>query len=185
MWINVEVWDAVAKDNIQLFRKGATLNGLGTLIFNKWIDKSSGEERKQFKHRLLKVISKEEMSIFEDTDFDLKATAKTDELDSRPPQESLKVEKPAPITQSSAQPVQQMQPNYNSNSPQKLNQPVQQMRPHVDGETKVERVNAYTSKDSEGARRQVPQPPPPPPPPRRAPAPTRVTYGSYDPDAEE
>jgi single-stranded DNA-binding protein len=74
MWINVEVWDAVAKDNIQLFRKGATLNGLGTLIFNKWIDKSSGEERKQFKHRLLKVISKEEMSIFEDTEFDLKAT---------------------------------------------------------------------------------------------------------------
>jgi single-stranded DNA-binding protein len=178
MWINVEVWDAVAKDNIQLFRKGATLNGLGTLIFNKWIDKSSGEERKQFKHRLLKVLSKEEMSLFEDTDFDTKVTANVHALDSRPAQESSKFENRIPITQASAQPVQ---PNYDNSSPQKFKQPVQQVQPYVDSETKVERVGAYTSKNKEEVRIQVP----PPPPQRTAPAPTRVTYGSYDPDAEE
>jgi single-stranded DNA-binding protein len=180
MWINVEVWDAVAKDNIQLFRKGATLNGLGTLIFNKWIDKSSGEERKQFKHRLLKVLSKEEMSFFEETDFETKIAAKADELDSRPSQESPKFEKPIPITQAAAQSVQ---PNYDNRSPQKSKQPVQQVQPYADSATNVERVSAYTNKNSEEVRRQVP--PPPPPPQRTAPAPTRVTYGSYDPDTEE
>jgi single-stranded DNA-binding protein len=66
MWINVEVWDEVAKSNSQKFRKGATLHGLGTLIFSKWIDKTSGEERKQFKHRLLKILSAEEMTLFDD-----------------------------------------------------------------------------------------------------------------------
>ena len=66
MWINVEVWDEVAKSNSQKFRKGATLHGLGTLIFSKWIDKTTGEERKQFKHRLLKILSAEEMTLFDD-----------------------------------------------------------------------------------------------------------------------
>lgn len=179
MWINVEVWDAVAKDNVQLFRKGATLNGLGTLIFNKWIDKSSGEERKQFKHRLLKVISKEEMSLFEDTNFDSKVTAKADDIDRRPVQESSKFEKTIPITWESAQPIQQMQPDNDNKSPQKSNQPVQQVQPPVDNQTKVERVSADASKNSEQARKRVP------PPQRTAPPPTRVNYGSYDPDAEE
>ena len=66
MWINVEVWDEVAKNNSQKFRKGATLHGLGTLIFSKWIDKATGEERKQFKHRLLKIMSADEMTLFDD-----------------------------------------------------------------------------------------------------------------------
>ena len=66
MWVNVEVWDEVAKSNSENFRKGATLHGLGTLIFSKWIDKTTGEERKQFKHRLLKILTAEEMTLFDD-----------------------------------------------------------------------------------------------------------------------
>ena len=65
MWINVEVWDDVAKTNAKDFRKGSTLNGLGTLLILKWTDKDSGEERKQFKYRLLKVMTPAEMSLFE------------------------------------------------------------------------------------------------------------------------
>jgi hypothetical protein len=42
------------------------LNGLGTLIFNKWTDKATGEEKKQFKVRLLKVMSAEDMAPFSD-----------------------------------------------------------------------------------------------------------------------
>ena len=65
MWINVEVWDDVAKNNVRSFRKGAALNGLGTLLIQKWTDKASGEERKQFKHRLLKIMTPAEMNLFE------------------------------------------------------------------------------------------------------------------------
>ena len=68
MWVNVEVWDSAAKDNLKQFRKGSYLNGLGTLIFNKWIDKASGEERKQFKYRLLKIMTADEMMPFSDLD---------------------------------------------------------------------------------------------------------------------
>lgn len=50
---------------------GAQLNGIGTLIFNKWVDKASGEERKQFKCRLLKIISAENMESLLDLDQDI------------------------------------------------------------------------------------------------------------------
>ena len=69
MWINVEVWDKIAKDSLQNFRKGASLNGLGTLIFNRWTDKASGEERKQFKYRLQKLMTADEMALFNDSDL--------------------------------------------------------------------------------------------------------------------
>lgn len=175
MWINVEVWDSVAKDNIQLFRKGATLNGLGTLIFNKWIDKSSGEERKQFKHRLLKVISKEEMAVFEDSDFDLKIAATMNNFDIRSAQESSKSQKPVP--QMSSQPVQQMQPNYISDKPQEANQPAQQMVPHIAIVEEVERPSGNISKNNEQIRKQMPPPPP---------APLKRSYvaGTFDPDED-
>ena len=69
MWINVEVWDNTAKESLQKFRKGAPFNGLGTLIFNKWTDKASGEERKQFKYRLQKLMTADEMALFNDSDI--------------------------------------------------------------------------------------------------------------------
>lgn len=50
---------------------GAQLNGIGTMIFNKWVDKASGEERKQFKCRLLKIISAENMESLLDSDHDV------------------------------------------------------------------------------------------------------------------
>lgn len=68
MWINVEVWDRAAKESIQHFRKGASFNGLGTLIFNKWTDKGTGEERKQFKYRMQKLMTADEMALFNDLD---------------------------------------------------------------------------------------------------------------------
>ena len=77
MWINVEVWDNTAKESLQKFRKGAPFHGLGTLIFNKWTDKASGEERKQFKYRLQKLMTADEMALFNDSDI-----ADTEENDS-------------------------------------------------------------------------------------------------------
>lgn len=58
MWINTEIWDDVLKafpDNA--FRKGAALSGKGTLLVSKWKDKASGEDRKQFKLRILEITS--------------------------------------------------------------------------------------------------------------------------------
>jgi single-stranded DNA-binding protein len=62
MWINVELWDDEARSKRPALRKGAPLAGLGTLIFNKWLDKNTGEERKQFKLRMFKVLSSEAIS---------------------------------------------------------------------------------------------------------------------------
>lgn len=58
MWISTEIWDDEAKNNFTMLKKGAQLCGTGVLMHNKWVDKQSGEERKQFKLRLLKVLSK-------------------------------------------------------------------------------------------------------------------------------
>ena len=64
MWVSCEVWNNEAKEKLPMIRKGQPLGGLGTLIFNKWIDKGTGDEVKQFKARLYKVLSKEELQPF-------------------------------------------------------------------------------------------------------------------------
>ena len=58
MWLSTEIWDDEAKNHFTSLKKGAPLCGTGVLMHNKWIDKQSGEERKQFKLRLLKVMSR-------------------------------------------------------------------------------------------------------------------------------
>lgn len=62
MWISTEVWDEMAKSNIDFLRKGGPIAGLGSLISNKWIDKTSGEEKKMLKLRILKFMNPEEMN---------------------------------------------------------------------------------------------------------------------------
>lgn len=57
--------------SLTLIPIGAQLNGIGTMIFNKWVDKASGEERKQFKCRLLRIISAENMELLLDSDHDV------------------------------------------------------------------------------------------------------------------
>lgn len=61
MWVSVELWDNEAKAQFSNIQKGQKLNGIGYLIFNKWTDKNSGEERKQFRLRLTKIVSDELM----------------------------------------------------------------------------------------------------------------------------
>ena len=61
MWVNTEVWDDQAKKNAESFSKGSPLNAVGILIFNKWTDKTTGEDRKQFKVRITNVISPDDM----------------------------------------------------------------------------------------------------------------------------
>ena len=60
MWISSEIWDDDAKAGIEegIIRKGGKLAGMGTLIFNKWTDKVTGEERKIFKLRVLEILDK-------------------------------------------------------------------------------------------------------------------------------
>lgn len=73
MWIQVEVWDELAKKNFELLQKGRRVSGIGALIHQKWIDKSTGDERKQFKLRLLKLIPSSELTELMDTVDDTKA----------------------------------------------------------------------------------------------------------------
>ena len=71
MWINSEIWDDLAKEQIGNIRKGSKFSGIGKLIFNKWTDKISGEERKIFKSRILKVMQQDELaSITESMELD-------------------------------------------------------------------------------------------------------------------
>lgn len=60
MWIQSEVWDDLAS-NGPTITKGSYLNGIGTLLAEKWIDKNSGEEKKSFKLRILKLFTKEKL----------------------------------------------------------------------------------------------------------------------------
>jgi single-stranded DNA-binding protein len=63
MWLSTEIWDDEAKAAVEdgSLRKGAKIAGSGTLIFNKWTDKATGEERKMFKFRMLKLMEREEL----------------------------------------------------------------------------------------------------------------------------
>lgn len=61
-WLSCEIWDDEAKAHVGSLRKGMKLSGLGTLILNKWVDKSTGEEKKMFKARILKVLTPEDLN---------------------------------------------------------------------------------------------------------------------------
>lgn len=69
MWLATEVWDDLAKEGVNngIIRKGGKFSGMGTLIFNKWNDKSTGEERKLNKVRILEFMDK---SSIESMGFD-------------------------------------------------------------------------------------------------------------------
>lgn len=58
MWVQAEIWDKLAEESNSL-GKGSFLNGVGTMICDKWIDKNTGEEKKMLKLRILKILSKE------------------------------------------------------------------------------------------------------------------------------
>jgi single-stranded DNA-binding protein len=62
MWMSTEVWDDEARMSIQQIRKGSPIAGIGYLIFNRWTDKNTGEERKQFKLRITKLMGSDVMS---------------------------------------------------------------------------------------------------------------------------
>jgi single-stranded DNA-binding protein len=63
MWLSSEIWDEEAKDalNNGILRKGAKLAGMGTLIYNKWQDKMTGEDRKVLKTRILQILNREDI----------------------------------------------------------------------------------------------------------------------------
>lgn len=61
MWLQCEWWDEEARVNAQKLVKGAEINVVGVLVENKWKDKASGEERKQHRFRISKLLTKEEL----------------------------------------------------------------------------------------------------------------------------
>jgi len=63
MWVNAEMWDKEAKSHLGNLRKGASFGGIGYMILNKWIDKTSGEEKKVNKMRILKVVAPSELNL--------------------------------------------------------------------------------------------------------------------------
>ena len=62
MWLSCELWNDEARRHAANIYKGAPLSGIATLIFNKWTDKTTGEERKMFKARLTNVLTAEELA---------------------------------------------------------------------------------------------------------------------------
>ena len=58
-WINTEMWDNLARENLLQVKKGALFSGIGNLIQDKWKDKTTGEEKKGFHFRFTKVITQE------------------------------------------------------------------------------------------------------------------------------
>eukprot|EP01038_Epipyxis_sp_PR26KG_P004502 gene4502-6361_t len=60
-WLQCEVWDEVAKKNYLKIKKGNRINGIATLLENKWTDKQTGEEKKKIKIRILNIIDKFEL----------------------------------------------------------------------------------------------------------------------------
>jgi single-stranded DNA-binding protein len=165
MWINVEVWDEVAKSNSQKFRKGAALHGLGTLIFSKWIDKTSGEERKQFKHRLLKILSAEEMTIFDDLG------SSDSEIPSSPAMISEKISETVPMM-----PQEVI-------LPEKLSYQIPSTDKVVANDSEKTSVEKFPMIDRVESVKPVviPLPPVKPSPVSNN---SRVRYGAYDPDIE-
>lgn len=62
MWMQSEVWDDEARRLQQSLMKGSYVHCSGYLIFNKWIDKATGEEKKLFKFRVTKFLPREEFA---------------------------------------------------------------------------------------------------------------------------
>jgi len=62
MWLSCEVWNDEARAHQSNMRKGAPLSGLATLIFNRWTDKVTNEERKMIKARFTNILSKEDLA---------------------------------------------------------------------------------------------------------------------------
>ena len=60
MWMQTEVWDQEAKKMSGVYGRGSKICGMGTMVLNKWKDKLSGEERKMFKLRILKIMDPDE-----------------------------------------------------------------------------------------------------------------------------
>jgi len=62
MWLSCEVWNDMARAHQENLYKGASVSGVATMIFNKWIDKTTGEERKMTKVRFTHLMSSEELA---------------------------------------------------------------------------------------------------------------------------
>jgi single-stranded DNA-binding protein len=60
MWVNCEIWDDVAKANVRNIVGGKPLHGMGYLTLDKWVDKNSGEDRKAYKVRVMKIFLEHE-----------------------------------------------------------------------------------------------------------------------------
>ena len=62
MWVQTEVWDQLAEDNKSILKKGLYICGVGSMHYDKWLDKNTGEERKTLKLRVQKFITKDQLS---------------------------------------------------------------------------------------------------------------------------
>lgn len=67
MWVNCEIWDLKPEPNKESpIRKGKQIHGIGYLLSNKWVDKNTGEEKKQFRVRISKLIETDTLYQFVD-----------------------------------------------------------------------------------------------------------------------
>lgn len=85
-WIPSEVWDDVAKYNHKLLQKGARLQAVGVLKTDRWVDKTSGEERRKNIMRITKLLTDVEFlqlaAILNDIHGSTKGNVMSDHFDS-------------------------------------------------------------------------------------------------------
>lgn len=85
-WIPSEVWDDTAKYNHKLLQKGARLQAVGVLKTDRWVDKTSGEERRKNIMRITKLLTDVEFlqlaAILNDIHGSTKGNVISDHFDS-------------------------------------------------------------------------------------------------------
>jgi single-stranded DNA-binding protein len=54
------MWNGVARSYNKVIKKGYSIRAVGHLISSKWVDKNTGEDRKQFRFRITKLLRDEE-----------------------------------------------------------------------------------------------------------------------------
>lgn len=87
MWVSMEIWDDVARAAKEdgTLRKGGNFSGMGTLILNKWKDKTTGEEKKMLKVRVLEILTREAIGFMGlDDNIEKSAKMNNDEDDMWP-----------------------------------------------------------------------------------------------------
>ena len=64
MWLKAEAWNEIAKEAVEI-PKGTKIQVIGKLLVNKWIDKGTGEERKNNVFRITRFLDEQQIEAID------------------------------------------------------------------------------------------------------------------------